>query len=67
MLAMRAPHSKGPMSSTILWLIEDKPEIYVDLLYSVRNSDCTGRDDSFSSGNVQCANRIHRLESTWRR
>ena len=35
MLAMRAPHSKGPISSTIFWLIEDKPEIYVDLLYSV--------------------------------
>src|SRR5215831_11699184 len=26
MLAMRAPHSKGPMSSTIFWLIEDEPE-----------------------------------------
>ncbi len=26
MLAMRAPHSKGPMSSTIFWLIEDKPK-----------------------------------------
>jgi hypothetical protein len=26
MLAMRAPHSKGPTSSTIFWLIEDKPE-----------------------------------------
>src|SRR5262249_6295194 len=26
MLAMRAPHSKGPTSSTIFWLIEDKPK-----------------------------------------
>ena len=26
MLAMRTPHSKGLMSSTIFWLIEDKPE-----------------------------------------
>ena len=35
MLAMRAPHSKGPISSQIFCLIDNKPEIYVDLLYSV--------------------------------
>jgi hypothetical protein len=46
MPAVRAPHSKGPMGWTIFWLIEDKPEIR-DLLYSVRNSDCAGQDDSF--------------------
>jgi hypothetical protein len=36
------------MSSTILWLIEDKPEIYVDLLYSVtRIRIANGHDYSF--------------------
>jgi hypothetical protein len=47
MLAMRAPHSKGPTSSTIFWLIRGQTEKYVDLLYSVRNPDCAGQDDSF--------------------
>ena len=48
MLAMRAPHSRDPVSSRIFWLIDHKPEIYVDLLYSVtRIRIANGHDYSF--------------------
>jgi hypothetical protein len=37
---------EGPISSPIFWLIDHKPEMYVDLLL-LRNSDCNGHDYSF--------------------
>ena len=46
MLAMRAPHSRDPWVRRFSGY-RGQPEIYVDLLHSVRNSDCTGHADSF--------------------
>jgi len=49
MLAMRALHSRDPVMSTILLLIEQKPGIYIEFFVSVRTPDCTGHDDRFQA------------------